>query len=300
MAYEKTKKGMYLYLDDFYMINKTLHPSILKYFHDLYKVTKKGAFCFKIVTLPSSLQLNSGRDKTFSVKDDYSLIQLDYDLSNLDQTQTHLFDIIKSLSKIDISKSEFESLFSDDKTLKELIIATGGIPRDFMKAFWEADRIAKIDSHNTIHKKDIYEVVKNLKEDKDRNIEIDSELSRDSIEIAINELVDSLENKIKTNVILYPIEIAEKHEQLLKNLVNLRYLHLIKDKVSSRNKKNYRAYLVDMTFYATGNMSKNIEFCEFWKKDEQRHLDNLRKSPEWHFSDETIKQIETIELEQKA
>ena len=300
MAYEKTNKGMYLYLDDFYMINKNLHPTILKYFHDLYKVTKKGVFCFKIVTLPSSLQLNLGRDKTFSVKDDYSLIQLDYDLSNLDQIQAHLFEIIKSLSKTDISKSEFESLFSDDKTLKELIIATGGIPRDFMKAFGEAVRIANRNSHNTIYKKDIYEVVKNLKEDKDRNIEIDSELSPESIEIAINELIDSLENKFKTNVILYPIDLAEKHEHLLKNLVNLRYLHLIKDKVSSRNKKNYRAYLIDMTFYATGNMSKNIEFCEFWERDEHRNLDNLRKSPEWNFSEKTIKEIEKIESEHKA
>lgn len=287
--------GIYLYLDDFYMINKSYHPLVLKYFHDIYKNTKKGTFCFKIVTLPSSLQLNVGKEKIFSIKDDYSLIQLDYDLSNLDKIQTYLFEIIHSLSNIDITKQEFESLFSEDKTLKVLIIATGGIPRDFMKAFVEAIRIATRNSHNTIHKKDIYEVIKNLKDDKDRNIEIDSELSVESIEVAITELIDSLENKIKKNVILYPLDIAEKHEILLKNLVNLRYLHLIKPRVSSKYKKNYRAYLIDMTFYATGSISKNIEFCEFWEKDEYRNLDKLRKSPEWYFSNEIIEKIEIIE-----
>lgn len=290
---EQYKRGIIIYLDDFYQINKESHPYIIQYLHDLYKLTPSNTFCFKVVTLPSSLKINYDNEVTFSIKDDFSSIYLDYDLSNLDKVQDHLIDILIALEpKLQLRKNDIESLFTNDDALKFLVIATGGIPRDFMTSFCEAIRVSRRLQRDRIGKDQIYEVIKNLKSDKDNNIEIDSELSMDKIENAIEIINREIIGSMKTNVILYPIDKAEQHEVILKNLINLRYLHLIKSKMTSeKTKQECRAYLVDMTFYACSRIPSSFDFCRFWEKDNASRLNNLRRAPIWSFSDECVEKI---------
>ena len=104
---EQYKRGIIIYLDDFYQINKESHPYIIQYLHDLYKLTPSNTFCFKVVTLPSSLKINYDNEVTFSIKDDFSSIYLDYDLSNLDKVQDHLIDILIALEpKLQLRKND--------------------------------------------------------------------------------------------------------------------------------------------------------------------------------------------------
>lgn len=290
---EQFQKGVMVYLDDFYQITKNDHPYIIQYLHDIYKVTKSGTFCFKVVTLPASLKINYDNEVVFSVKDDFSSVYLDYDLSNLDKVQEHLTEILIALdSGLNVVKSDISSLFTNDDTFKFLVIATGGIPRDFMTSFCEAVRISKRDAKQRIGKDQIYEVIKNLKTDKDSNIEIDSELPTEKIENAIEVINTEIIANMKTNVILYPVEKAEQHERVLRNLTNLRYLHLIKAKTTSeRTKQECRAYLVDMTFYACGRIPSSFDFCRFWEMDDASRLNNLRRSPVWSFPEDRVHEI---------
>ena len=287
------KKGVMVYLDDFYQISKEEHPYIIQYLHDIYKVTRSKTFCFKVVTLPSSLKINYDDEVIFSVKDDFSSIYLDYDLSNLEKVQEHLIEILISLDKrLNVVKSDIVSLFTNDDTFKFLVIATGGIPRDFMTSFCEAVKISKRDRKSKIGKDQIYEVIRNLKTDKESNIEIDSELQTEKIESAIEVINTEIITNMKTNVILYPIEKAEQHEKILRNLTNLRYLHLIKAKITSeKTKQECRAYLIDMTFYACGRIPHSFNFCRFWEMDNDSRLNNLRRSPIWSFSEECVREI---------
>lgn len=290
---EESKRGIMIYLDDFYQIAKVDHPYIIQYLHDIYKVTKSNTFCFKVVTLPASLKINYDNEVIFSIKDDFSSVYLDYDLSNLDKVQEHLIEILIALEpNIKITKSDINSLFTNDDAFKFLVIATGGIPRDFMTSFCEAVRISKRDRKSRIGKDQIYEVIKNLKTDKENNIEIDSELQADRIECAIEAINTEIIGSMKTNVILYPADKAEQHEKLLRNLTNLRYFHLIKQKTTSeKTKQECRAYLVDMTFYACSRMSSSFDFCRFWEMDSASRLNNLRRAPIWSFSEERVKEI---------
>lgn len=290
---EQYNKGIMLYLDDFYQISKNSHPYIIQYFHDLYKMTPTNTFCFKMVTLPSSLKINNDNEVIFSIKDDFSSIYLDYDLSNLDKVQEHLIDIIVELEpKLMLTKADIVSLFTNDDTVKFLVIATGGIPRDFMTSLCDAIRISRKQQRERIGKDQVYEVIRNLKNDKDNNIEVDSELPMDKIELALEVINKEIIGAMKTNVILYPIDKAEQHESLLKNLTNLRYLHLIKTKMTSeKTKQDCRAYLVDMTFYACARIPSSFDFCRFWEKDDASRFNNLRRAMVWSFSDEQIKKI---------
>ena len=83
-------------------------------------------------------------------------------------------------------------------------------------------------------------------------------------------------------------------EALLKNLVNLRYLHVINESTSSENKKKelFISYLVDMTFYATGKrLKQGFDFRHFWEQDAGHRHKHLRSAPVWSFDESLIKSL---------
>ena len=125
-----------------------------------------------------------------------------------------------------------------------------------------------------------------MKEDKEQNIEVDIDINPDLLRKAKSIIEKEVIEELNTNVILYPANLAKEHELLLRNLINLRYIHIINENTTSEKikKENFISYLIDMTFYATGKRLKyGFEFRPFWEKDiESRHI-HLRSAPIWSF-----------------
>lgn len=287
-------ESVILYLDDFYLIDMERQPYIVQYLHDIYKDCSNGSFCFNICSLPSRLRINKAGSIDLSFKDDFSTIKLDNDLSELISSKEYLLKILVTLSpELGITKQDIESLFVTDEVLLYSVISTGGVPRDFLLSFSELVRTARSDNKDRIAKEHVYLVVKNLREDKDNNIEDDSDISPEVIRNAIKILNEQVIDGLKTSVILYPKKIAEQHDALLKNLVNLRYLHVIKETTSSetRKREEFTAYLVDMSFYAVNRrMKSDFDFRRFWERDADSRLNQLRLSKIWSFPDSLFKQ----------
>ncbi len=117
---------------------------------------------------------------------------------------------------------------------------------------------------------------------KRENIELDSDITPERIDNSVAEIKMKIVAKNNTNVFLYPRERTPEEESILRNLVNLRYIHPIKENISSETvkRKTYDAYLVDMIFYATGRrMPKDFNFREFWVKDEEHRQPELHRAP---------------------
>jgi hypothetical protein len=283
-----------LFLDDFYQIPNMNHPRIMQYFHGIYKESKNYAFCMNAVGIPESIKINYDGKTTFSKKDDFPSIVLNYDLAKLELLQDNLVKIMVSLQpQLGISESDIKSLFSND-TLKYLVIASGGVPRDFMTTFADTlDNARKREINTGIARIDLYKAIAKLKQDKDENRETElSEYSEKAIEIVIQVISDNIIKGLKTNVILYPKKDYEKHERLIKTLVNLRYLHIIKPHVTPEG-KNFEAVglLIDMTFYATnGRMPNGFIPCEFWKAD--THSSELRRAKILMFEDAFVESLD--------
>ncbi len=286
------EKGIFIYLDDFYQIPMDTQPEITQYLHDVYKNCVDNSFCFKIATLPYRLRMNQKGNVDMSYKDDFSPIKLDYDLSELDRTKDYLLRILANINPgLAIGKQDIEDLFNNPEVLLYSIIATGGVPRDFLLMFAELVRTAQQDNAPTIKKEHVYTVVKSLRDDKDNNIEYDSDIPPELIREAVEILNEKVVGELNTNVILYPKVLEEKHEILLKNLTNLRYLHIIKDSTTSESKKKeeFVAYLVDMSFYAVNKrLKQGFDFRRFWEVDSKSRLTQLRQSRIWNFPDELL------------
>lgn len=284
-----------LYLDDFYQIPLENQPFVLQYLHDIYKTSIDSSFCFKVCSLPNRIRMNMPGETDFSHKDDFSPIKLDNDLSQLESLKDYLIRIICNLkADLELTKQDIASVFNNDEVIVYSVIATGGIPRDFIVMFADLVRTARSDNRGNITKEHVYSVVKSFKDDKDNNIEYDADLDSDIVRQAIGIIAEDIVNKLNTNVVLYPKRLVSQHELLLKNLVNLRYLHIIKDSVSSENvkKEEFVAYLVDMIFYATNRrMKQGFQFRKFWEMDSESRLTELRNAPVWSFPESIIEQL---------
>lgn len=282
-----TKKEIGLYLDDFYQISLDKQVKVIQYFHDIYKNCEDKSFCFKICTLPNRLKINYDNENTLSLKDDFSSINLDRNLSNIDATKDYLLQIVSSLNKdLSIKPRDIEQLFSNRESLINLIIGSGGIPRDFLIMFADVVSAVRANNESKITKSTIYSVVNTMRIDKDENIEFDADITMDMIHSAKQEIEDEIVNKKSTNVFLFSHNEADDKLALMKNLVNSRYLHIIKDNTSSENKKKevFTAYLVDMSFYTNGKKKKrNFNDKPFWEKDEKSRFKYIESAPIFKF-----------------
>lgn len=282
-----TKKVISLYLDDFYQISSEKQVRIIQYLHDVYKNCENKSFCFKICTLPNRLKINYDNEIILSLKDDFSSINLDRNLSNIDATKEYLLQILSSLKKdLNIKPRDIEKLFSNKEALINLIIGSGGIPRDFLIMFVDVVNIVRANNEAKITKSAIYSVVNTMRIDKDENIEFDSDITIDMIEHAKQEIEDEIVTNRNTNVFLFSHNETDDKLALMRNLVNSRYLHIIKDNTSSENKKKemFTAYLVDMSFYTNGKQKKrNFEDKPFWEKDSRSRFKYIESAPIFKF-----------------
>lgn len=284
-----TKNEIGLYLDDFYQIPLNKQTRVIHYFHDVYKNCENKSFCFKICTLPNRIKINYDGENVLSLKDDFSAINLDKNLSNIDTTKDYLLQILSSLNKdLNIKPRDLEQLFSNKEALINLIIGSGGIPRDFLIMF--ADVISSVRANNeaNITKSTIYSVVNSMRSDKDENIEFDADITVQMIESARQEIEEEIVNTKNTNVFLFAHNQTDEKLALMRNLVNSRYLHIIKENTSSENKKKemFTAYLVDMSFYINGKQKKrNFNDRPFWERDEKSRLKHIESAPIFKFKE---------------
>ncbi|WP_108063206.1 hypothetical protein [Poseidonibacter lekithochrous] len=281
-----------LYLDDFYLVNLNVQPIVIQFFHDIYKNSKYNSFCFKICSIPNRTRLNVGKQVDFSIKDDFSPIRLDKELNDFLNLKDFLLRITSNLNpNLDISSNDINSLFNNEEVLNYAIVSTGGVARDFLVNLAELIKIAKTDNSTTIKKEHLYSAISASKEDKLQNIEIESDISSKKLRLALEVIKKEVVDSLKTNIILYPFDLAKEHELLLKNLVNLRYLHVINEQTSSKRKNDtkFTSYLIDMTFYATGKrLKQGFKFRRIWADDSEQE-DEIRNSPIWSFSDDFVK-----------
>lgn len=282
------KNEVSLYLDDFYQINMDKHVRIIQYLHNIYKQSKNSAFCFKLCTLPNRIKINKENDIILSIKDDFSEILLDKDLINIEGLKKYLIQILCALRKdLEIQPQDIENLFSNEESILYLVIASGGTPRDFLLMFRDMVDIVKAENSNRrIGKADIYSVVRAMREDKDENIEYDVNITPEMIQDALIKINNDIIVGKNTNVFLFPNSKKDEYELLLRNLVNARYLHLIKEKVSSENRKKeyFSAYLIDMSFYISGKQIKRgFKFRPFWEKDNESRYNEIASAPIFSF-----------------
>jgi Cdc6-like AAA superfamily ATPase len=287
--YTKFKKPVFLILDDFYQIPIDNQPYIFQYLHDMNKETSESAFSYKACLVPNRFKLNEDNNKVLSHKDDFSTINLDREFCELDANKDLLFKILCGIdSSLNFTTSKITKLFNDVVVINDCIRASGALPRYFLDVFSHMVKYSKAENQNKIHRMVLSQVIKEIKKSKDGLIAEEAYLPDDQIRKLYSIIEKEVVHDLQTNVVLYPYISFKENEEILNTLINLGYIHRIKENVIV-NKVNYVPLFIDMIFTHTKSdkMPKNFKDVKFWEQDGKI----LSKCKIWEFNKEKIAEI---------
>ncbi len=129
---------LFIQLDDFYQLRRPIQPYVADYVH---RLCKDVPLFFKIGTLRHASSLYADRDHQpigAQERHDYQPINIDYTLAEFKKTASQIRKILHEYaSKAGMSAEEADSLFKGEG-FNRLILASGGVPRDFLSLLLDA------------------------------------------------------------------------------------------------------------------------------------------------------------------
>lgn len=284
--YKTIRRPIFLILDDFYQIPINNQPYIFQYLHDMNKETSQMAFSYKACLVPNRFKLNEDNNKILSHKDDFSTINLDREFCELEANKDLLFKILCSIDpSLEFTTARINKLFNDLSVINDCIRASGALPRYFLDVFSHMVKFSLAENQTKIHRMVLTQVVREIKKSKDELITEEAYLPEDQIRILYSIIEEEVVHGLHTNVILYPHISFKRNEDILNTLINLGYLHRIKESIMVE-KINYTPLFIDMIFTHTkaDKMPKHFKDVKFWEQNGK----GLSKCQIWEFKQESI------------
>lgn len=275
---EFTKTQLILILDDFYFIPKDIQPFLLDYFH---RLAKSNDFYLKIGTIKhrSHLYFQSSRSYIgMELNADVYDIDLDYTLDKWNELKKFKRELLETAIKSSGAEFSIDSVFNQ-QSFSQLCIASGGVPRDFLVLFIKSCQLIN-DKKTRITVPDVREIaIQNFVNKKNALVK-DSTDDSNILELYINYLGDYIFKQRRTNVFLIENDSLNKNEkikQVIRELVDLRFLHIIDNNTSAApsDGKRYSAYLLDVSLYDNGR-PRNFKEVE---PDIQTNRQGVRGAP---------------------
>lgn len=284
--YKTIRRPIYLILDDFYQIPINNQPYIFQYLHDMNKETSQMAFSYKACLVPNRFKLNEDNNKILSHKDDFSTINLDREFCELEANKDLLFKILCSIDpSLEFTTARINKLFNDLSVINDCIRASGALPRYFLDVFSHMVKFSLAENQTKIHRMVLTQVVREIKKSKDELITEEAYLPEDQIRVLYSIIEEEVVHGLHTNVILYPHISFKRNEDILNTLINLGYIHRIKESIMVE-KINYTPLFIDMIFTHTkaDKMPKHFKDVKFWEQNGK----GLSKCQIWEFKQESI------------
>jgi hypothetical protein len=280
LLYKITQKDSYIFLDDLYHLVRTDQPDLIDYFH---RISKGNNLWIKIATIRNrtSWYENTPQPIGMKIGDDTEEINLDLTLEKFSLSKSFLKSILEVYIK-EHKSPKIEELLTDGG-LDRLVLASGGVTRDFLGLFRRSIEEAKervnrsgpdLQRGQKIGAEDVNIAAGSYGELKREEFQRDTLEDKDKLETSFENVKRFCLDKIKSNIFLIAQDAGGSEIELIKELIDLRLVHQVKSRVtiSSRPGKIYKAYLLDVSQYTGERARKDIEMIEFWKDSEREKM----------------------------
>jgi AAA ATPase domain len=301
-----TGRPLYIFLDDIHYMDAAEVPGLLDLLHG---ITRDNPVWLKVAGIRHQTRWFTPDPPTgLQTGHDASIINLDITLEQPSRAKTFLRDIL--LSYVEESDTEPLRSFLSGAALDRLVLACGGVPRDFLLLCVGALQMARHRRNaSTVGVQDVNHAAGAAAQTKLQELEDDAAAARGRS----RDLVAAL-NTVKTflldekQITFLSIDFLDKERRpreyaLMQGLMDLRMLHLINSSISDDHHAGRRSevYLLDLSQYSGTRLKRNLKVLDFVKDhlvlkktqgddvprvgDTPRKLvDLLRRGPVFHLS----------------
>lgn len=260
----------YIFLDDLYHIRRADQASLIDYFH---RIAKDHHAWLKIGTIRHRSDWYRHGNPPIGLKlgDDADEIDLDLTLEKYVLAKHFLSSILENFAKIHGLKL---TDFVTDAARDRLILASGGVARDFLAIFRRSIDIArqrvmekKIARGEKIGVEDVNVAAGEYEPSKREDFKRDASEDKDVLTDFFNIIRDFCLTKAGANCFLLDKDAIGIEAQRIHELVDLKLLHVARSRVTvgKRPGKIFEAYMLDLSQYAGARKKRELEIIEFWR-----------------------------------
>ena len=273
---------VFLVLDDFYFVPKAVQPEFIDFFH---RLTKDTPLFLKLATIKHRSRLFKTTEQSYigaELEHDIFEIDMDYTLDKFADLKEFMSELLRAATKESGVALSTDDLFSGDG-FSQLCLASGGVPRDFLSLFVRLANSIVGSKGEKIGKVEVNEEAIATISSKLEALKIDSAGEREILESYLSVIRKFAYNEHRTNAFLVAKDELEQHpqeRQALRELVDLRLVHLIDSNTSSApsDGRRYEAYILDVGLYENSR-PRNFSQVEPGSEDSRSRKDQLRASP---------------------
>jgi hypothetical protein len=265
-------------LDDLYHLRRADQPQVLDYFH---RIVKGRSVWLKVGTIGHRTDWYHHGNPPIGLKlgDDCDDIDLDITLEKYSIAQRFLLQILDQIIlEADIEGHE---VMLADGGIERLVLASGGVARDFLTIFRKAIDVArergKTYRGERVNAEDVNLAAGEHDRSKRDELRRDTLEDRERLENALNAIRDfCVNNKVNCFLVEQDANNSDKTD-LLGELVDLRFVHVVESRTTVRDRPGelYTAYMLDVSQYTGERRRRELEMISFWKR---RELDKIRRS----------------------
>lgn len=300
----KEVKSVFIELDDFYHLPRTIQPHVSDYVH---RLCKDVPLYFKVATLrhASILYADRGSQPTGAQeRHDYQSINVDFTLAEFTKTAAQLREILYRFGeRAGMSRSELDQLFMGEG-FERLVLASGGVPRDFLSLLLEA-LSPKPEGQEKVGKDDIRLLSLTVLQRRIEELKVDAEQQDQDALIRGIYAIRKFCLEKKTNVFLVGDKVLQEPNgirELLNRLLDYRIVHSVGSALTHKSVPGtFNAYMIDIGAYA--NLRKlegrfnEIDITASDAKERCRNAPVLDESQLTNFIRSSPEQIESAVLD---
>ncbi len=276
-------RPIFLILDDFYFLKKQVQIFFIDFFH---RLTKDTHLYLKVASIRHRSKIYAKLEQSHygtEIGHDIHEIDLDYNLNRFEELKEFMKSLINQCASACNVAFNIDDIFSSGG-FNQLCLASGGVPRDFLTLFVKVSNNYDENASRKISKTNITEAAIQNMANKSTSMGIDSNDEKDILEAYLSFIKDKILVEKKTNMFLVSNSEIEKHSQArqaIKELIDLRMLHLVESDTSASGGKagqRYSAYIIDVGSYPSALVTGFTQ-KEPGVTDNAGRKDAMRSSP---------------------
>lgn len=279
-------EACFILLDDFYLIKRDKQPDVLDYVHRLVRGTD---YYLKVATIRHRTELIRHDQQTIGVElnQDVEEINLDRTLEDLSSPSEYLGRILNYMAaEVGLDNAK-ESLFNHN-SFEELVIASGGVPRDFLTIFVNAiDQAISVDKVQHLTATNVWKAASSFSyQSKLKALRKDVNVEASKLELVFRDILKFCIEEKKRTCFLISQDEAQKHSdmhELVLQLMDFKLIHVVEPDTSAASGRQgrFEAYTLDFSLFMEPR-KRGIEIVEFWKFDEGHRRIGVRESPTYN------------------